>query len=163
MQYIVALAVLVSIAIFGVADTNTSTPQHYDAVAAWVVRVADGDTIVVRINGREERVRYIGIDTPEHAREHHQEECYAHEATEANKRVVAGKHVTLIRDSEDRDTYDRLLRYVYVDDLFVNAYLVQEGYADTLFIPPNTQYASTFTSLKDAAQADARGMWGQCP
>ena len=136
--------------------------ESIETVQAVVVHVVDGDTIVVSIEGVEERVRYIGIDTPEFGREKSSAECYAQEATDKNKELVAGTVVTLVPDAENRDKYRRLLRYVYVDDVFVNAVLLTEGYAETLSIKPNVKHAKEFLQLKKNASQNKKGMWEAC-
>jgi micrococcal nuclease len=127
-----------------------------------VVRVIDGDTIVVNLAGVEKTVRYIGVDTPEPYRDK-EPACYSAEATERNKKLVSEKEVRLISDVGDVDRYDRLLRYVYVGDMFVNEILVKEGYATKLSISPNTKNASRFSQLEREAVAQKRGLWGVCP
>ncbi len=108
------------------------------ASEATVTRVVDGDTIVVQLgSGREERVRYIGIDTPEVG-----DPC-AQEATEANARLVEGELIRLVGDVSERDRYERLLAYVYRarDDLFVNEELVRQGRAEAKRYPPDVRFA----------------------
>jgi micrococcal nuclease len=123
------------------------------------VRVADGDTIRVRLrSGAEERVRYIGVDTPERTGG----ECYADEATAYNVRLVAGRDVRLVLDAEERDRYGRLLAYVYADGVFVNAELVREGYAQPLTVPPNVRFEDRFTRLARDARRAERGLWASC-
>jgi micrococcal nuclease len=102
---------------------------------ALVTYVADGDTIVVDLNGVEERVRYIGIDTPEVG-----DPC-GDEATQANRLLVNGQMVRLEKDISERDRYGRLLRYVYVGDVFVNAELVKDGWAVAYRYEPDTSLA----------------------
>src|SRR3954464_10027563 len=103
---------------------------------ARVERVVDGDTIVVRLDGggARERVRYIGVDTPESVKPGTPVQCYAKAAAHANARLVAGRRVRLVRDAEERDRFGRLLAYVYrvPDGRFVNAALVRGGFAQTL-------------------------------
>ena len=127
-----------------------------------VVSVIDGDTIVVSIEGKEEFVRYIGIDTPEFDRESGEDDCFSEEAADANREFVEGKEVRLESDEDNRDKYNRLLRYVYVDEVFVNKELVGGGYATALPIPPNTKHASEFYELQQHAQSNGLGMWGVC-
>jgi micrococcal nuclease len=129
-----------------------------------VVRVVDGDTIVVRRNGAEERVRYIGIDTPESVKPNTPVQCYAKKASAENERLVAGRTVRLAGDAEARDRYGRTLAYVTrVDDgLFVNAELVRRGFATTLTIAPNVRFASRFAALARDARRTGRGLWGAC-
>jgi len=127
-----------------------------------VGRVVDGDTIEVLINGSPEDVRYIGIDTPESVAPGEPVECYGHEAADANARLVEGETVRLDFDAERRDPYGRLLAYVYLDDLMVNAELVRRGFATTLTIPPNDSHADRFARLERQAGAAGRGLWGAC-
>lgn len=115
-----------------------------------VTRVIDGDTIVVEMDSRSYRVRYIGVDTPEVG-----DSC-AEEATAANAWLVAGKTVTLIKDVSETDRYGRLLRYVYVDDVFVNAELARQGYAQAVTYPPDVKNADLFVDL--ASQAREAGI-----
>jgi micrococcal nuclease len=131
---------------------------------ARVVRVVDGDTIRVRLGGREERVRYIGIDTPESVKPGTPVQCYAKRAARANATMVAGRRVRLVGDAEARDRYGRLLAYVYrvPDGAFVNAALVRDGYARTMTIAPNVAHADQFATLARGARRAGRGLWGTC-
>lgn len=122
---------------------------------AYVVKVVDGDTIDVDIGGRVERLRYIGIDTPEY-----NEPCGT-EATQANAALVAGKTVRLVRDITERDKYGRLLRYVYVGDLLVEAELVRQGWAAPYRYEPDTAQAAYLESLQ--AQAPVRNCGSSAP
>jgi micrococcal nuclease len=118
--------------------------------AAIVTRVIDGDTI--EIEGGY-RVRYIGIDTPE------RDESYYWEALQANRDLVEGKKVWLEKDVEDRDRYDRLLRYVWVDNTMVNAELVRLGYAYSYAYPPNLKYQTYLLQMEKEAREHKRGLW----
>jgi micrococcal nuclease len=127
------------------------------------VSVADGDTIRVRLaSGRVERVRYIGIDTPETAKPGAPGECYAERARTFNERLVARHAVRLVLDAEERDRYGRLLAYVYKGGTFVNAELVRRGYADVLTVPPNVRFATRFKRLARDARSRGRGLWTVC-
>lgn len=135
------------------------------SATAYVSRVVDGDTVEVRLGGREEDVRYIGVDTPETVKPDAPVECWGPAASALNKRLVrAGEQVTLRFDRELRDRYGRLLAYVYRGDdhLFVNARLVRDGAARTLSISPNTAHAGALARLQAEARAAGRGMWGAC-
>lgn len=125
-----------------------------------VERVVDGDTIVLA-NG--DRVRYIGIDTPESVQPGRPVECYGREAAQKNKDLVQGRRVTLEKDVSDRDSFGRLLRYVYVDGLFVNGELVKGGYAKAARYPPDTRHHDTFVALQREASRSNLGLWGACP
>jgi micrococcal nuclease len=132
---------------------------------ARVVRVVDGDTIRVRLGDRTERVRYIGVDTPESVKPGTPIQCFAKRAAAANAALVAGQRVRLVGDVEQRDRYGRLLAYVYRerDGVFVNALLVRDGYARTLTIAPNVAHAGEFARLARGARAAGRGLWSACP
>jgi micrococcal nuclease len=129
-----------------------------------VVRVVDGDTIAVLVDGRREKVRYIGIDTPETHHPTKPVQCYGREASAFNARLVGGERVRLVRDVEERDRFGRLLAYVYRvrDGLFVNAELARAGYARTLTIAPDVRYAARFAALARAAREAGRGLWSAC-
>jgi micrococcal nuclease len=122
-----------------------------------VVSITDGDTIRVRLaSGREERVRYIGIDTPERG------DCFSRRATAVNARLVAGGEVRLERDADERDRYGRLLAYVYAGDVFVNRELVRRGMAQPLTVPPNVRHANEFRRLAERARRAGSGLWSGC-
>jgi micrococcal nuclease len=129
-----------------------------------VVRVVDGDTVKVRLAGRRETVRYIGIDTPETVKPGTPVQCFGKAASAYNRRLVAGQAVTLRTDAEARDRYGRLLAYVYRrrDGLFVNAALVRGGYARTLTIAPNVAHARELAGIQRAARKSRRGLWALC-
>ena len=131
----------------------TTTPLF---VQAQVVRVIDGDTIEVFISGKTYKVRYIGIDTPETG------EWMAPEATAMNKKLVGGKVVRLEKDVSETDKYGRLLRYVWVGNLMVNAELVRLGCAQVSTYPPDVKYADLFLRLQREAREAGR-MCGLTP
>ena len=142
-------------------DEQAPAPAGSSA-AARVERAVDGDTIVVSLGGREERVRYIGIDTPESVDPNEPVQCFAERASDFNARLVEGRRVRLVFDAERRDVYGRLLAYVYAGGTFVNAKLVRLGYARTLQIAPNTNFADLFGRLERAAASAGRGLWKAC-
>ena len=154
--------VLTFFASVGIAILNDVPPSFpASEVNVSVVAVIDGDTIEVVIDGKPEKVRYIGIDTPEPYRDD-EPACFSREATAENKRLVGGKKVTLVSDREDKDKYGRLLRYVYVGDRFVNAKLIEEGFAKTLLIKPNLLHADEFAESQKEAKEIGKGLWGAC-
>ena len=122
---------------------------------ARVIEVIDGDTIVIEGGYR---VRYIGIDTPE---VYPRAEAFGKEAWQANRTLVEGKVVRLERDVSQTDTYGRLVRYVYVDDIFVNAELVRQGLAQAQAYPPDTEYQDYLEQMEDEAREAGRGMWAK--
>ena len=132
---------------------------------ATLSRVVDGDTIRVRIKGREERVRLVGIDTPESVKPGTPVQCFALAASARTKALLPkGSAVRLVRDVEERDRYGRLLAYVYRarDDLFVNLALVREGYAVVLTVPPNVAHTGEFVAAAGDAREHGRGLWSRC-
>ena len=137
----------------------TSSVAGGHVFTATVVRVVDGDTIHVRFNDRTEKVRYIGIDTPETHHPTRGQEPGGREATAVNRRLVEGKTVQLELDVQERDRYGRILAYVFVGNLMVNAELVRLGYAQVMTIPPNVKYASLFVKLHREAREAGRGLW----
>jgi micrococcal nuclease len=134
------------------------------ATSAWayVSRVVDGDTVEVRLDGAEEDVRYIGVDTPETVKPDTPVQCFGPQASSFNHRLVEGRRVRLVFGVERRDVYGRLLAYVYLDGRFVNAELVRRGLARTLTIPPNDRFAGRLKRLEIAAARAGRGLWGAC-
>ena len=122
---------------------------------AKVIQVIDGDTITVKGGYR---VRYIGIDTPEI---HPVPEAYGTEAWQGNRQLVEGKEVRLERDVSETDKYGRLLRYVYVDDVFVNAELVRQGLAEAKAYPPDIKYQDYLEQMEAEAKEAGRGMWAK--
>ncbi len=124
-----------------------------------VVKIVDGDTIHVRVDERVEKVRYIGVNAPEVHHPTRGEEPGGREASDANRRLVAGRHVRLELDLQSRDRYGRLLAYVWVADTMVNAELVRQGYAQVMTVPPNVRYQRLFLELQRDARQAGRGLW----
>lgn len=128
-----------------------------------VVRVIDGDTI--EIEGGL-KVRYIGIDAPETVHPSRGEECYGREATQANEELVLGKTARLEPDVSQTDQFGRLLRYVFVDDgqggeIFVNLYLVEQGFAHSSSFPPDISRQEELRLAEREAREQKRGLWGE--
>lgn len=131
-----------------------------------VTRVIDGDTIEL---DNKQIVRYIGMDTPELHHPKKPVQCYGEEAKRINETLVLHKTVRLVKDISETDRYGRLLRYVYVDQpmstqsaLFVNGYLVQEGYARVATFPPDVAQVAYFQSLQNEARVQGKGLWSAC-
>jgi len=136
--------------------TNEDKEQNSNIIEVKCIRVVDGDTIEIEDeNGTKHKVRYIGINTPE------TDEYYGDIATEKNKELVEGKIVKLEKDVSETDMYGRLLRYVYVGDLFINSYLVENGYAQVATYPPDVKYTDSFLELEKEARENRRGFWGE--
>jgi micrococcal nuclease len=141
-----------------------STPSGQITYAK-VTRVIDGDTIVISAQGgsasggdAEQKVRYIGMNTPEMETS----ECFATEASEINKNLVLGKEVELVKDVSETDKYGRLLRFVYVGNIFVDDYLIKFGYAKIMTVPPDVEYESQFLESENYAKENGLGLWSKC-
>ena len=124
-----------------------------------VIKVIDGDTISLE-NG--EVVRYIGIDTPETVHPSKEVGCFGEESSKKNKELIEGKLVRLEKDVSERDKYQRLLRYVWIGEIFVNDYLVREGFATSVSYPPDIKYQEQFLQAQREARENNRGLWSVC-
>ena len=147
------------------SGTSPVSDGSLTGAAATILEVVDGDTIVVEIANRTERVRLIGIDTPETTGGFLPAECYGEEATAFTRSLVPeGTEVRLTRDIEARDRYDRLLAYVHRagDGLFVNLEIAANGYAEALVIEPNTTHADSFYATAANARDQGLGLWSEC-
>src|SRR5262245_21742653 len=160
-----------------IAGTAGAQPASLEGA---VVRVVDGDTIHVRLADRVEKVRYIGVNTPEVHHPRKGEEPGGREAAEVNRGLAEDKRVRLELDVQSRDRYGRLLAYVWVavvaeraegiggaesqgDQsekwIMINAELVRLGYAQVMTVPPNVRYQSLFLKLQRDAREAGRGLW----
>jgi micrococcal nuclease len=119
----------------------------------------DGDTIHVDVAGRVEKVRYIGVNTPETNHPRKRQERGGLAAAALNRDLVSGRRVRLELDTQARDRHGRLLAYVWVADTMVNAELVRRGYAQVMTVPPNVRHQSLFLKLQREARAAGRGLW----
>ncbi len=128
-------------------------PPENERVEARVVRVIDGDTIVVAIDEVEFKLRYIGIDSPE------SNAAGGSRSTSYNRQLVEGKTVTLVMDRSETDRYDRLLRYVFVGETFVNYEMIRAGYATSGSWPPDTACDQVLAQAEQSARQNKRGMW----
>ena len=143
-------------------ETMNDSPtnlEHNDNLVD-VVRVVDGDTIVVKLNGKDEKVRFLLIDTPEsvHANASKNTE-FGKVASDFTKNLLEGKQVSLEFDVAERDKYGRLLAYVYLDDQMVNETLLKEGMAKVAVFQPNVKYVDQFRKLEKEAQENKVGIW----
>ena len=130
-----------------------------------MVEVIDGDTIVIASNGAAERLRLIGLDTPESVDPNRPIQCFGVEAAERLAQLLPpGTAVHVERDHEARDRYGRLLGYVHraADGLFVNQVLLEEGFGDLLLIEPNTTRAPELQQAATTARTGGVGLWGAC-
>lgn len=151
------------------SNTQISTiisPTQTPYTTAKVTNVIDGDTIKIDTG---QKVRYIGINTPEITYPEKPNDCFALEAKEKNKELVEGKTVKLEKDISETDKYGRLLRYVFLNNplstneaVFINKILITEGYARIMTIPPDLQYYSLFKEEQVKAKENKKGLWNQC-
>ena len=144
--------------------SGSTVVAEHGRTNATVVRVVDGDTIDADFDGTTERVRLIGIDTPETKKPDTPVECFGPEASARTAAALPrGAAIRVERDVEARDDYGRLLAYVYAaDGTFVNLALVADGYAQPLTIAPNDTFAADFVAAAREAERAGRGLWGSC-
>lgn len=143
--------------------TTSATPVLEDEEVK-VKNVIDGDTIELNTG---QKVRYIGVDTPETVDPRRPVACFGKEAGEENKKLVQGKTILLEKDISEVDKYGRLLRYVYLklDDgstLFVNDHLVRQGFAQVSTHPPDVKFTKQLVSAEKEARESSRGLWQKC-
>jgi micrococcal nuclease len=147
--------------------TATPTPSSESNLYE-VVRVVDGDTIVVKIEDKEETIRLIGIDSPESVDPRKSVECFSKEASAKAKELIEGKKITLEIDptQDDKDKYNRLLRYVFLEDgTFINKKLIEDGYAFEYTYEKPYKYQSEFKEAQKNAEINKNGLWAEnaCP
>lgn len=148
-------------------STQSTQPSVPDGESALVKRTVDGDTLSVIVGEIEEKVRLLGINTPETVDPRRAVECYGKEASKQIDQLVTGRRVILVPDptNDDRDKYGRLLRYVYLEDgTFVNEWMVEHGYAFAYITYP-FQFKNSFVNLERIARSNELGLWNSavCP
>jgi micrococcal nuclease len=166
MRRLVPVLLLLAACSHAASSASSTTPRpgslEANATLEWVT---DGDTINVRIGGTTEKVRLIGIDTPETKKPDTPVQCFGPEATAFTKALLpAGTRLHLQRDIEARDKYGRLLAYAYrvSDGMFVNLEIIAKGFARLLTIPPNVAHTGEFVAAAQAAERQNIGLWGGC-
>lgn len=147
----------------GISNANLNQIQIHSKYNLYqVTRVVDGDTVKVDINGKEETIRLIGVDTPETVSPSKPIECYGPEASNKTKTTLEGKRIKLIADDSqgDKDKYDRLLRYIFLEDgTNFNELLISEGYAHEYTYSKAYKYQSEFKSAEQNAIQSKKGLW----
>ncbi|MCU1454073.1 MAG: nuclease (SNase domain protein) [Acidimicrobiales bacterium] len=159
-----AVALLVACSRRGAAP-GARLPADGRGAPAVVVHIVDGDTVHLRFGSRVERVRLLGMDTPETVKPGTPVQCFGPEASARMKALLPlGSVVRVRRDIEARDRYGRLLLYLWraTDGLFVNLALVQEGYARPLPFSPNFAHRGDIAAAADEADRARRGLWAAC-
>lgn len=145
--------------VISASASSQLSPDLKNLQAAKVTRVIDGDTIELE-NGQ--RVRYIGIDTPETVDPRKPIQCFGREASSKNRELIEGKTARLEKDISETDKYGRLLRYVFINDIFVNDYLVAGGFAHASTFPPDIKYQDKFRQSEEKARTENLGLWSSC-
>jgi micrococcal nuclease len=141
------------------------SPSDVLEANAVVTRIIDGDTLAVRVGDQEERVRLIGINTPESVDRSRAVMCFGKEASaHLTSLVPPGTPVRMELDVEPRDRYERMLAYVHraSDGRFVNLAMVEDGFADQYTFPPNVAHTESFGEAARTARAEGRGLWSAC-
>ena len=144
--------------------SSDQQPVESTSTGILVTHVVDGDTIEISSG---EKIRLLGVDTPETVDPRRPVGCFGKEASNKLKSLLEGKRVYLEKDFSDSDKYNRLLRFVYLplesgEKLFVNDYLIREGFAKVLTIPPDVKFAERFLQAQTEARVNSRGLWGSC-
>ena len=151
-----------------IAQETTSVqevnPDMFEKV--FVKKVVDGDTLIL---DSDQRVRFIGVDTPETVHPKKSMQCYGREASNKTKALLSDKWIYLEKDVSETDRYARLLRYIYLPDpnnpkeaIFINEYLIEYGYGTVITYPPDVKYHDKFVDAQRIAQKEERGLWGEC-
>lgn len=142
-------------------EAGSSAEDKNKPVTYRVTRVVDGDTIVINYGSKKEKLRLIGINTPETKHPTKGQELFGREASAYAKKLLGNRDVKVKFDVQKKDKYGRLLGYVYLEDgTFVNAHLVEQGYAQVMTVPPNVKYADYFKGLQRKARSAKKGLWG---
>jgi micrococcal nuclease len=157
---VIALASLAVGYFLGKSQAKTPAGNPVIFEKALVSKVVDGDTIVLA-DGRV--IRYLGINTPETVDLESPVECYGPEASQRNKELVGGREVELMSGIEELDKYGRHLKYVFADGVFVNAELIEEGYATAYIYGGGNRFDQVFVQLENYARLRSMGLWGTCP
>jgi len=162
---VAVFASLISAFVFASCSATSPNVDGNGRMHGSIVRVVDGDTVVVKLASHTETIRLIGVNTPETKHPTKPIECWGPEASAHTHELLPnGTDVVVVRDEEARDKYGRLLAYITrtSDNLFVNLDLVTGGWAETLSIAPNTAYEGAFSDAVATAQRLHLGLWGHC-
>lgn len=165
--------IIIGIGLFWLGQVPQSTPISEDSPPAvagvedqlvLITKVVDGDTVELEDGSK---VRLLGIDTPETKDTRKPVECFGKEAANETKRLLEGKRVLLEKDVSQTDKYGRLLRYIFLPLpdgrlLFVNDYLIREGFAKALNYPPDVRYNEQLRQAETEAKNGGKGLWGGC-
>jgi micrococcal nuclease len=159
-----ALRILVAVALSLLVSCSSGATTENEVLIT-VLKVIDGDTVDIDIKGNTERVRLIGVNTPETKHPTKPIECFGPEASAYLTQLLPkGTHVRIERDIEARDRYGRMLLYLYreSDNLFINLDLVSHGYGTPMSIEPNTFHRNDFVHAAALAETTNVGLWKAC-
>jgi micrococcal nuclease len=163
MKKVLSVTLLLTASILGYFITPYnihSTPASTISETTYLVtRIIDGDTVEILYNSEKEKVRLIGIDTPETVKPDTPVEPFGKEASDFTKSTLLDKYVSLEFDEQERDRYGRLLAYLYIEGEMFNEILLEEGLAHVSTFPPNTKYVDTFIETESTAKNNKVGMW----
>ena len=158
---VIALGILIILAQSHEQNKTQETAPEISALVE-LIRVVDGDTIVVKLNGDDEKIRIIGIDTPESVKPHSPVECFAKEATEhIGELLNTGENVKIETDptQDTRDTYGRLLAHVFVGDINIGQHMIQDGYAYEYTYDNTYKYQGVYRDAQSEARRAQQGLW----
>jgi micrococcal nuclease len=158
---IISFVIAVIAIYFGIDESSNGSSSSANIEGEYqVVRVVDGDTLIILIDNVEERVRLIGIDTPESVHPDNKKNVpYGDIASDYTKSLVEDKAVELELDVQERDQYGRVLAYVYYKGTMLNKTLLEKGHATVATYPPNVKYVDDFKTLEEEAKSNNRGLW----
>lgn len=163
MKKIVSILLIIFISLFSylnsplnTEDTSTSSPSETTYL---VTRVIDGDTIEINYNSETEKIRMIGIDTPETVKPNTPVQPFGKDASDFTKSMLLNNYISLEFDESERDKYNRLLAYVYIDGKMFNKILLEEGLACVYTFPPNVKYVKDFIAIESKAKSNKIGIW----
>jgi micrococcal nuclease len=159
-----ALRILIAVALSLLVSCSSGATTENEVLIT-VLKVIDGDTVDIDIKGNTERVRLIGVNTPETKHPTKPIECFGPEASAYLTQLLPkGTHVRIERDIEARDRYGRMLLYLYreSDNLFINLDLVSHGYGTPMSIEPNTFHRNDFVHAAALAETTNEGLWKAC-
>lgn len=164
-SYVISLVIILAVsAIYGLTTNQTNITNAPAAGYYAITSFTDGDTITVNMNGNEEKIRLIGVDTPETKKPNSPVQCFGPEASDFTKKLIGNQNVRLEADprGDNRDRYDRLLRYVYLPDgTLVNQKIISEGFGFA-YLSFDFSKSNDFAMSQSEAQSAKRGLWSTC-
>ncbi|WP_442603881.1 thermonuclease family protein [Paenibacillus sp. KN14-4R] len=153
------LVLSICLAMLGCSSQDKTPNTASERTKVKVERVVDGDTLQITMNGSKEKLRLIGVDTPETKKADTPVMFWGEEASAYTKKRLEGKTVELEWDVERKDQYGRYLAYVWIDKEMFNRTLIQESYGRMVTFPPNVKYADTFKKDQEQARKKGNGLW----